>query len=263
MMQGYGTQGPGMMQGYGGQGFGGYGAQGYGAQGYGAQGYAGAQGYGARGYGAQGYGGPGYGMQGYGTQGPGMMQGYGSPSYAQQPGSGMGYGGAADTPAYVYGYVVTTYTGRGPRNYQRSDERIREDINDALTGNPDIDASDIEVVVTDGDVVLIGVVDSRDAKRLAEDIAEQTSGVRDVQNQVRVQRDTSRQDAQLAEGSAAGTAGAGSSAGTASTAGTSGTTGTAGRTASGSASGRTQGSEQTRGEESPRSRGGKSGGSGS
>jgi hypothetical protein len=190
-------------------------------------------------------------MQGYGTQGPGM-QGYGQ-SYAQQPGSGMGYGGAADTPAYVYGYVVTTYTGRGPKNYQRSDDRIREDINDALTGHSDIDASDIEVVVTDGDVVLIGVVDSRDAKRLAEDIAEQTSGVRGVQNQVRVQRDTSRQDAQLAE----------RSAGTAATGGTTGTTGTADRTASGSASGRTQGSEQNRGEEPTRSRGGKSGGSGS
>ncbi|HEV3469137.1 MAG TPA: BON domain-containing protein [Pyrinomonadaceae bacterium] len=80
------------------------------------------------------------------------------------------------------------YRGRGPRNYRRSDERIRDDINDRLTENDWLDASDIEVQVTGGEVTLIGTVESRYAKRLAEDIAESVSGVTHVQNNLRVKR---------------------------------------------------------------------------
>jgi osmotically-inducible protein OsmY len=78
------------------------------------------------------------------------------------------------------------FTGRGPRGYRRSDERIREEVNDRLTDHGDIDASDIEVNVMDGDVVLEGFVDDRRTKRLAEDVAESVSGVRDVINHLRV-----------------------------------------------------------------------------
>lgn len=81
-----------------------------------------------------------------------------------------------------------TYAGRGPRGYRRSDERIREDINDHLTDDWYIDASDVEVTVNNGMVTLTGLVDSRDAKRRAEDIAECVSGVTDVSNQLRVER---------------------------------------------------------------------------
>lgn len=78
------------------------------------------------------------------------------------------------------------YTGRGPKGYQRSDERIREDVNDRLTDHPDIDASDIEVRVDQGVVILSGNVDSRRTKRLAEDVTDSVRGVRDVHNQLRV-----------------------------------------------------------------------------
>jgi osmotically-inducible protein OsmY len=80
------------------------------------------------------------------------------------------------------------YAGRGPRGYRRSDERIREDINDHLTDDWYVDASDVEVTVNNGMVTLTGFVDSRDAKRRAEDIAECVSGVMDVSNQLRVER---------------------------------------------------------------------------
>jgi hypothetical protein len=80
------------------------------------------------------------------------------------------------------------FTGRGPKNWRRSDERIRDDINERLTMHPDIDATEIDVQVKDGEVTLMGTVDERYAKRLAEDLAENTSGVRDVHNQIRVQR---------------------------------------------------------------------------
>ncbi|HEU0173498.1 MAG TPA: BON domain-containing protein [Blastocatellia bacterium] len=78
------------------------------------------------------------------------------------------------------------YVGRGPRGYQRSDERIREDINDRLTDDAYVDASDIEVIVNNCMVTLMGRVSSREEKRRTEDIAESVSGVADVSNQLRV-----------------------------------------------------------------------------
>jgi osmotically-inducible protein OsmY len=80
------------------------------------------------------------------------------------------------------------YRGRGPRGYQRSDSRITEDINDRLTDDPYLDASDIEVKVNNREVTLIGTVESRGAKRRAESIVEAVSGVIDVQNNLRVIR---------------------------------------------------------------------------
>jgi osmotically-inducible protein OsmY len=80
------------------------------------------------------------------------------------------------------------YAGRGPRGYRRSDERIREDINDQLTEDWYVDASDIEVTVNNAMVTLTGRVESREEKRRAEDLAESVTGVKDVTNQLRVDR---------------------------------------------------------------------------
>ena len=78
------------------------------------------------------------------------------------------------------------HRGRGPKNYTRSDERIEEDINDRLTDDWMLDATEIEVEVSGGEVTLSGNVDDRSDKRRAEDIAESVSGVRNVQNNIRV-----------------------------------------------------------------------------
>ncbi|PAU96083.1 BON domain-containing protein [Paracoccus salipaludis] len=78
------------------------------------------------------------------------------------------------------------HRGRGPRNYSRSDERIREDVSDRLSDDHHLDASDIVVSVSGGEVTLDGTVDSRAAKRHAEDLAERCSGVLHVQNNLRV-----------------------------------------------------------------------------
>jgi osmotically-inducible protein OsmY len=80
------------------------------------------------------------------------------------------------------------HRGRGPRGYTRSDERIREDVNDRLTDDPHIDASEIEVSVSNREVTLSGTVNSRFEKRHAEDIAESVSGVTHVQNNLRIQQ---------------------------------------------------------------------------
>jgi osmotically-inducible protein OsmY len=83
------------------------------------------------------------------------------------------------------------FSGRWPKGYQRSDDRIREDVCERLTRDPDIDASEIDVKVTNGEVTLTGTVDERQSKRMAEELAENISGVKDVHNQVRVKnRDT-------------------------------------------------------------------------
>lgn len=78
------------------------------------------------------------------------------------------------------------FKGKGPKNYSRSDERIKEDINDRLSDDPWIDASEIDVTVNSGEVTLTGTVSERTEKRRAEDIAEAVSGVKHVENRVRV-----------------------------------------------------------------------------
>ncbi|HEX5832051.1 MAG TPA: BON domain-containing protein [Gemmatimonadaceae bacterium] len=81
------------------------------------------------------------------------------------------------------------FAGRGPRGYRRRDERIEEDVNEELTRHPGLDATDIEVRVKDGEVVLSGTVHDRHAKRLAEDIAESCAGVIEVSNEIKVVRE--------------------------------------------------------------------------
>ena len=87
----------------------------------------------------------------------------------------------------AYGRGEGKFRGRGPKNYRRSDDRLREEVCDHLTDNEWLDASDVEVNVVAGEVILTGTVDSRYAKRLAENIAERVSGVSNVQNNLRVQ----------------------------------------------------------------------------
>lgn len=87
--------------------------------------------------------------------------------------------------------VSGNYRGKGPRNYSRSDERIKEDINDRLSDDPFVDATDIEVEVAKGDVTLIGTVDHRSTKRRAEDLVESVSGVKNVENRLRVMQPAS------------------------------------------------------------------------
>lgn len=79
------------------------------------------------------------------------------------------------------------HRGRGPSDYTRSDERIREDANDRLTEDWRVDASSISVIVQGGEVTLNGTVNRREDKRRAEDIVENISGVKHVQNNLRVQ----------------------------------------------------------------------------
>jgi osmotically-inducible protein OsmY len=93
-----------------------------------------------------------------------------------------------DEPDYTELDQTGPYAGMGPRGYRRSDERISEEVCERLTRHGDVDASDIEVEVKDSEVVLRGTVEDRRTKRIAEDLAESTSGVSEVRNELRIRR---------------------------------------------------------------------------
>ena len=128
------------------------------------------------------------GSQGYYGQG-GVGGGYGG-SFGDQPGMqggrGMqgGYAGSGMQGGNM-GQGIS-HRGKGPQGWQRSDERIKEQVCEALSDDDHIDASNIEVQVKNGDVILTGTVEDRRTKRLAEDLVERLPGVKDVQNQLRV-----------------------------------------------------------------------------
>ena len=115
------------------------------------------------------------GPQGYGWEG-GWQGGFG-PRY------GGGFGGGLAGSAWArHG----RHAGRGPRGWTRSDERILEEINERLTIDPDVDATEIVVRVDAGEVTLEGEVEDRYSRRRAEDVAWDAPGVRDVHNRLRV-----------------------------------------------------------------------------
>jgi len=118
----------------------------------------------------------GVGYRGYGGEGS-----YGSQSGWREPsGEGQQYGSSS-------GYSQGQHRGKGPKNYQRSDERVKEMLCERLHDDPEIDASEVTVSVQGGKITLEGTVDSRRTKNAIEDVAEQI-GSQDVQNNLRVQK---------------------------------------------------------------------------
>ena len=105
------------------------------------------------------------------TRHPGRDLGY-------QIGPGLGGGDIALGPG--------PHVGRGPRDYRRSDQRILEDVCEWLAQDARVDAREIGVQVRDADVTLEGSVSDRRARRLAEDIASNVPGVRDVFNRLKL-----------------------------------------------------------------------------
>lgn len=113
--------------------------------------------------------------------------------------TGTSYNYGSQSGAYGSDYGVRDwehssqgrYAGVAPKGYRRSDDRIKEEINDALTQDHHIDASEIDVSVDSGVVTLKGTVNERRMKRLAEDCAERIRGVSDVRNELRVQSESS------------------------------------------------------------------------
>jgi osmotically-inducible protein OsmY len=76
--------------------------------------------------------------------------------------------------------------GLGPQGYKRADERISDDAHERLTDDAWLDASNITLSVSGGEVTLSGTVENREAKHHAERLVETISGVTHVQNNLRL-----------------------------------------------------------------------------
>lgn len=85
--------------------------------------------------------------------------------------------------------VSGPHRGKGPKDYKRSEDRIREDVCDRLSDDDRIDASNVQVQIQNNEVILSGTVRSKEEKRRAEDLVEAISGVRNVENRLRVNRE--------------------------------------------------------------------------
>ena len=120
------------------------------------------------------------GDDGYGYGSAGRERGWGE-SQGPRAGGGAQYGDDRG------GSGQGLHRGKGPKGYQRSDERLQEMISERLREDPHIDASEVTVTCQNGTITLEGTVDSRHTKNAIEDVAEQL-GVEDVQNNLRVQR---------------------------------------------------------------------------
>lgn len=79
-----------------------------------------------------------------------------------------------------------TFIGKGPKGYKRTDDRVYEEVCEALMRSHSVDASDIGVKVEGGMVTLEGMVSSRTEKRAAEMEIEDLPGVLDVRNELRL-----------------------------------------------------------------------------
>lgn len=112
-----------------------------------------------------------------------------SSRYGAGPGYSAGTGfGAPGIAGDVGAFGDGPHAGRGPRGYRRSDERIQEDVCEALTRHGELDASGIEVEVEDGEVRLRGTVPDRRTKRAAVAVAETVPWVEDVHTELRARR---------------------------------------------------------------------------
>jgi osmotically-inducible protein OsmY len=68
------------------------------------------------------------------------------------------------------------------------DERIQADVRERLSTELPDDATQIQVDVTHGEVTLAGTVDTSEAWRRAESVAESIAGVVSVMNDLRVRQ---------------------------------------------------------------------------
>ena len=139
-----------------------------------------------------------------GTRESGESDPYGRGSWEEgRIGMSQGYGYQdGDRPSFVRGVRDQRFgggdrprmlqrgphRGKGPKGFEPSDARIHERVCEALADDHNIDASNIEVSVHEGEVTLTGSIDDRETKRMAEDCVLQCSGVRDVHNQLRIAR---------------------------------------------------------------------------
>lgn len=123
---------------------------------------------------------------------------YGSSNYGSSYNTGSGWSNQSGTYGDNSGSYGSAsrgqFAGKGPKGWRRSDDRVKEDVCEYLERNAMIDASDVDITVAEGVVTLTGTVPDRQMKRMCEDEIEHLPGVKDVNNQLRVNRESSSSD---------------------------------------------------------------------
>ena len=161
----------------------------YGQTSYGQSSYGqGPSSYGQSGTGHNQYGNYGNSMSQHGGYAPnqgGYAGNYGQ--RGQQDSYGQGDFGMRGTGARGGGH-----RGKGPQNFTRSDERLKEHVSEMLTEHDEIDASSLHVEVKNGEVTLTGTVEDRHQRRMIEDLIEGMSGVKDVHMSIKLHGDRDR-----------------------------------------------------------------------
>lgn len=150
------------------------------------------------------YGGESSGSGGYTQRGQRGVGGFGQPQDSFNRHAQEQFGDAGDMQGGSMMGAASQGTrqghrGKGPKQYTRSDSRVLEDVNERLTEDDDVDASEIEVTCESGVITLQGSVPERWMKHRAEDIAESCSGVKDVENRIRVLRQGASTDSGRSE----------------------------------------------------------------
>jgi len=84
----------------------------------------------------------------------------------------------------------SSFAGKGPNGWERSDEHIRDDVCSSLTRHRDVDPSDIEISVVHGTVMLSGTIADAGQKRQVESIVSGVVGVREIQCEIHVESDS-------------------------------------------------------------------------
>jgi hypothetical protein len=116
-------------------------------------------------------------------------RGHGHNSYEQQFNRHYGAEPTPRFPESGANYDVKgVHSGKGPKSYRRSDDRLKEIICERLTADPNVDASDLEIEVKNGEVTLIGSVSDKSMKRQAEDVVESVTGITHVENKIRINK---------------------------------------------------------------------------
>ena len=103
----------------------------------------------------------------------------------------------AEMPVYTEVWLVPgPYSGLGPKGYNDAGDPTGQEVASRLTQHGQVDASNIEITIDNGEVLLEGTVDSEETKRLAQEALESIVSVGSVQNLLQVQTDQADPDAE-------------------------------------------------------------------
>lgn len=139
----------------------------------------------------------------------------------------------SDSSSYERPWQEGPYSGKGPKGYERPDERIKEEICERLSYHGFIDPSEVDINVEKGEVKLSGTCTNRREKRMIEDVADSVRGVRDVRNELSINQSGNR-----SENSSGNRSESGNQGNTSSARYSSGTTGGSSQSSSDSSTGR-------------------------